>query len=169
MQIIVNAPRLYLREFSPDEEYLYLDLYADELVTKFVNERSAAERKLRFAEGLARYNDGSGLGRWAIFNREDNDFIGACRLEPTKQNAQCVELGYVLHQKYWGKGMGSELVKNLVDYAFNKTDTDKVLAFTHLSNFASQRVLEKTGFKRQENILKDGEELAFFKLTKALQ
>jgi ribosomal-protein-alanine N-acetyltransferase len=169
MHSIVNTPRLYLREFSPEEEHLYLDLYADEFVTQFVNERSATERKKRFAEGLARHNDGSGLGRWAIFNRDDDDFIGACRLDPTKQNALCVELGYVLQQKYWGKGIGSELVKNLVDYAFNNTGMDEIWAFTHLSNLASQRVLEKTGFKRQPNILKDGEVLVFFKLTKVPQ
>jgi len=166
MQTIVDTPRLYIREFNPEEEYLYLHLYADTSVTLFINERSATERKKRFAEGLARYNDGSGLARWAIFNQADNDFVGACRLEPGKQNNRCVELGYVLHQKYWGKGIASELVRNLVDYAFTKTDAAEITAFTHLSNFASQKVLEKTGFKRQENVINNGEELAFFSLKK---
>jgi len=169
LQIIASTPRLYLRTFNPEEEDLYLDLYADESVTQFVNERSAAERKKRFAEGLARHQGGSGLGRWAIFNRQDDDFIGACRLEPTIQNAHSVELGYVLHQKYWGKGIATELVKILIDYAFSKTATTEILAYTHPANLASQRVLEKSGFKRQDNIMKDGEPLAFFKLIKGLQ
>ncbi len=169
MQTVADTPRLYIREFNPDEEYLYLYLYADTSVTLFINERSATERKKRFAEGLARYNDGSGLARWAIFNQADNDFVGACRLEPNNQNMQCVELGYVLHQKYWGKGIGSELVRNLVDYAFTKTGAAEIIAFTHPSNFASQKVLEKTGFKRQENVIKDGEDLAFFSFRKAPQ
>jgi ribosomal-protein-alanine N-acetyltransferase len=164
---IIVTPRLYVREFSPEEEYLYLDLYADKAVTKFVNERSATERKRRFAEGLVRYSEGLGLGRWATFNPENEDFIGACRLEPTKQNIHCVEIGYVLHQRYWGKGIASELVKNLVGYAFNHTATTEIIAFTHPSNFVSQRVLGKTRFKRQENIVKDGEELAFFRFMKA--
>jgi ribosomal-protein-alanine N-acetyltransferase len=167
LQIKASTPRLYIRAFNAEEEHLYLALYADESVTQFVNERSAAERKKRFAEGLARCQDGSGLGRWAIFNQGDDDFIGACRLEPTIQNAQHVELGYILHQRYWGKGIATELVQILTDYAFSKTGTTEITAFTHPANLASQRVLEKSGFKRQDDIVKEGEPLAFFKLMKA--
>jgi ribosomal-protein-alanine N-acetyltransferase len=40
----------------------------------------------------------------------------------------------------------------------------EIVALTDLENIGSQRVLEKSGFIRMDNLLKNGEELAYFKI-----
>ncbi len=57
-----------------------------------------------------------------------------------------VEIGYALAPQAWGKGLATEAVTALVDAVFNLTGTPRLRANSRLGNFASRRVLEKTGF-----------------------
>ena len=164
MDILIKTPRIIIRKFVPEEEYLYIELHKDEQVTQFINKRTEEETRKRFKEGLALHDDGS--GRWAMFNASDSEFIGVCGLKPTDRGAGFVELGYTLHQKYWGKGIAGEMAKYLIAHAFTHTPVIEITAVTKPLNVASQRVLEKTGFTRRENIIRDGEELFFFRIKK---
>ena len=47
-----------------------------------------------------------------------------------------------------GKGYCTEAVQLMVDYLFLSKDTVKIQAATQVENIASQKILEKTGFKR---------------------
>ena len=57
----------------------------------------------------------------------------------------------------------SEMAKAMVAYAFEHNAAAEVVAVTVPANISSQRVLEKAGLIRVENIVRDGEDLAFFK------
>jgi RimJ/RimL family protein N-acetyltransferase len=48
-----------------------------------------------------------------------------------------------------GKGYCSEAVKIMVDYLFLSKDTGRIQAQTDPRNIASQKVLEKVGFKKE--------------------
>ena len=65
-----------------------------------------------------------------------------------------MEIGYVLVPTERGKGYCSEAVKIMVDYLFLSRDIDRIQAHTHVKNAASQRVLEKAGFKKEGTIRK---------------
>lgn len=56
------------------------------------------------------------------------------------------ELGYWLAEPFWGKGIISGAIKQIVDYAFNTFDIERVFARPFGTNLASQKVLEKNGF-----------------------
>jgi [ribosomal protein S5]-alanine N-acetyltransferase len=60
-----------------------------------------------------------------------------------KKNA---ELGYWLAEPFWGRGIMTQAVKQMIDFAFNTYDIDRVFARPFGTNKASQRVLEKAGF-----------------------
>lgn len=57
------------------------------------------------------------------------------------------EIGYWLGRKYWGRGIMTEAVKQLTDYAFKRFKLKRVYAEVFSFNKASSRVLEKAGFK----------------------
>ncbi len=64
------------------------------------------------------------------------------------------ELGYFIGENYWGKGIATEAVKQMVSYAFtNFPHLHKIYATPFDFNTASQKVLQKAGFER-EAILK---------------
>ncbi len=72
-----------------------------------------------------------------------------------KKNA---ELGYWLSQQHWGKGIMAAAVRELVKKGFSDFDLNRIFARPFGNNRASQRVLEKAGFKL-EAVITDG----FFK------
>ena len=57
-----------------------------------------------------------------------------------------VEIGYSVHQDWQGNGYATELVGELVKYAFEDTRVRRIVAHTTRQNLASCRVLEHMGF-----------------------
>ena len=75
-------------------------------------------------------------------------FVGA--LSP---DADSAEFGYWLAQSYRGRGLMPRVICTFSDYAFQQLRLHRLFATPFASNLASQRVLEKAGFKR-EGLLK---------------
>jgi [ribosomal protein S5]-alanine N-acetyltransferase len=77
-----------------------------------------------------------------------------------KKNA---ELGYWLAEPFWGQGIISNAIKQMVDFAFTTFDIERVYAKPFGTNIASQKVLQKNNFVlegRFEKVLfKNGEYL----------
>jgi len=66
------------------------------------------------------------------------------------------ELGYWLAEPFWGKGIITKAIAQMVEYGFKSFDINRIFARPFGSNKASQRVLEKAGFvleARFENTL----------------
>ena len=166
MQIIAETPRLIIRELSPEEENTFLDHYNDPEILHYIPKRSREERINIYRKAIASYNDKDALRIWGIFNKADSDFIGTCLLRPfTPANIQS-ELGYSIERKYWNQGIGAEMAAAMVKYAFEEMDSQMIVAVTVIENIASQRVLEKAGFTKMENLVRDGEDLAYFEVER---
>ena len=56
------------------------------------------------------------------------------------------ELGYWLAQPFWGKGIMTKAIGQMVDFGFSHYDINRIYARPFGSNVASQKVLEKAGF-----------------------
>jgi ribosomal-protein-alanine N-acetyltransferase len=60
-----------------------------------------------------------------------------------------LEIGYSLISSERGRGYCTEAAQIIVDYLFLSKETPCIQATTHIKNTASQRVLEKVGFRRE--------------------
>jgi RimJ/RimL family protein N-acetyltransferase len=60
-----------------------------------------------------------------------------------------LEIGYTLVPSERGKGYCTEAIVIMVDYLFLSKDVMRIQAQTDQRNLASQKVLEKTGFKKE--------------------
>ncbi|HFU4202591.1 TPA: GNAT family N-acetyltransferase [Streptococcus suis] len=89
----------------------------------------------------------SPLGVWALEDRESRQLIGVIRLEKLNEQARQAEIGYFLKKDYWGQGLMTEALKNLVYLSFYHIGIQRLLLITHLENKASQRVAQKAGFQ----------------------
>jgi len=73
------------------------------------------------------------------------------------------EIGYWLSERYWGKGIMTEAVGAMVEFAFTRTDLLRLFAGVFENNLSSMRVLEKNGFIREsvhkKAVIKGGERL----------
>lgn len=59
------------------------------------------------------------------------------------------EIGYFLGEPYWNKGIMTKAVKLVTDYGFKNLDIVRIHTGIFEYNRASQRVLEKCGFKKE--------------------
>ena len=66
-----------------------------------------------------------------------------------------LEIGYSLVPSERGKGYCTEAAKIMVDYLFLSKDTMRIQAQTDPRNVASQKVLEKIGFKKEGTLRKN--------------
>lgn len=57
------------------------------------------------------------------------------------------ELGYWVAAHYWGQGIATEAAQAVLDRAFNVCGISEVSATAAVDNVASQRVLDKLGFR----------------------
>lgn len=76
--------------------------------------------------------------------------VGFVKIEGHK-----TELGYWLAEKYWGKGIMTKATKLLTAFGFNKIGLKRIYARVYSFNKASQRVLEKAGYKLEGILRKD--------------
>lgn len=96
------------------------------------------------------------LGR--VYGVYDGDiFVGCCSLIPQQDVYRLnAEIGYWIGEPYWGKGYATEVVKLLLNVAFEELNLSRVYAYIS----ASMRVLEKSGFKKEaiikSSIIKEG-------------
>jgi len=65
-----------------------------------------------------------------------------------------LEIGYSLLPSERGKGYCTEAATIMVDYLFLSKDTMRIQASTEVRNAASQKVLEKIGFKKEGTLRK---------------
>jgi RimJ/RimL family protein N-acetyltransferase len=63
------------------------------------------------------------------------------------------EIGYWLSEKYWGKGITTNVLREMIKYGFETYKLNRIFALPLAKNEGSLRVLEKAGFER-EGLLK---------------
>lgn len=91
----------------------------------------------------------------------DNKVIGSIGVFRQENiHRQTAELGYYISEKYWGKGITTEAVKQICEYVFSHSDIIRIYAEPFAYNTASCRVLEKAGFQYEgtlrNNAVKNG-------------
>ena len=85
--------------------------------------------------------------KWFIIEKKDGSKIGSIGYFLTTGNL--LEIGYSLIPSERGKGYCTEAAKILVDYMFLSKSIPRIQTHTDVRNVASQKVLEKTGFKKE--------------------
>lgn len=70
------------------------------------------------------------------------------------------EIGYWLGEDYWGRGIATEVLTAMTEYAFAKFDLCRLFAHVFEWNPASARVLEKAGYtyegRLRKSVTKEG-------------
>ncbi len=89
----------------------------------------------------------------AVVDKKSNKVIGSFGFNNSWANndekfkdLMSVDIGYVLSKDYWGKGLMSEIVSEVLNYLFKNYDLDIITCSHFKENTRSKRVIEKSGF-----------------------
>ena len=146
---VLSTRRLTLRAATPKDVPAFRALLSVPEVTRFSNWPDApstteVERSLRWMSKV----HGSGKGcAWIIEISGSKALAGAIRFNSFEKKWRCGQIGYELHPDYWGKGLMTEAVRAVVACGHETFRLNRIDAWTMPGNAASDRVLEKSGFR----------------------
>ena len=102
------------------------------------------------SEWLARYDDGRRDGTregFAAVDADDGTFLGLALAPRIDSEAQTVELGYVVAAPARGRGVATEILRLLTEWAFSTLDAVRIELLISVGNPASKRVAERCGYQ----------------------
>ncbi len=153
----LETKRLVLRQMTMDD----LDFYFKHFSIKEIEEGSgypapkdlgaAREEVQRFIVDL--FENGLGY-RWGIAKRGEDDLIGTCGYYLWNREARKAVIGYDLEPDYWGQGIMTEALAEIIRFGFKDMNLNRVQVSTAPWNERSMRLIQRLGFKR-EGILRD--------------
>jgi RimJ/RimL family protein N-acetyltransferase len=152
----MNQPqteRLLFRRYEEKDREDFIRLFTDESVMKYVDKgvlnRAQAEA---FWQKLFAALYPQGYDIWAVFNKEDDIYIGHAGIYRRPAQPEDWELVYFLDPKFWGKGYATEMARKVVQYGFEELNLPQIYATVDDEHAVSIRVLEKAGmnFLRHE-------------------
>jgi len=91
----------------------------------------------------------------AINERETGEFVGAIGIMMESQHVENGRgnLGYFIHEKFWGKGYATEAAKAVLDFAFATIGLHKIVSSCLHENAASEAVMKKCGMIKEGDLL----------------
>jgi ribosomal-protein-alanine N-acetyltransferase len=98
-----------------------------------------------------------GFGLWALRDAASGEFVGRGGLEYNDiDGASVVEVAWVVMPSHWGRGLATEVAHTSVQMAFERLQVVELVAITMTGNIASRRVMEKSGFRYDHDIMHVG-------------
>jgi RimJ/RimL family protein N-acetyltransferase len=92
----------------------------------------------------------AGRDKWQFAVFFHDGLAGSCgTIRGEDVEAHTASVGYWLDPALWGRGLGTEMVGELVRHMREATDIEQLTAACFGWNPASRRVLEKTGFRQE--------------------
>jgi [ribosomal protein S5]-alanine N-acetyltransferase len=162
--ILLQTSRLLFRTHDERDESAFVEMHTDPEVRRYIGGRawSGDEAITRFRTrflGEPRQT----YGLWAAVLKSEDVYIGMCGLSgPPHREAH---LGYYIARPHWGLGLASEAARAFVDFGFGHLQLNRILADADKRNAASERILEKLGFRaNRDEILESGRIIRHFVL-----
>ncbi|MEZ0480384.1 GNAT family N-acetyltransferase [Planococcus sp. SSTMD024] len=103
------------------------------------------------------YKDGQS-GVWAIVYKESEKVIGIRSLVAWSNEHQKAEIGYVLNRKFWGAGVATEALQEILNYGFGVLQLNRIEGGCDLDNIGSEKVMLKAGMTF-EGVLRESERI----------
>lgn len=146
---IIETPRLRLRPWRMEDLQDFYDYAKNPDVGPWAGwkpHESLEESKEILSRWVAGKEDGFEL---ALELKGAGKVIGSLGVMSDGHRSEiesCKSIGYVLGKDYWGRGLMTEAVNAVMDYAFRVMKL-RLLTITHFTiNQRSKRVIEKCGF-----------------------
>ncbi len=162
--IILETPRLILREFVPEDLAGLYRLY-EESDTTYIDPLSEdPDEELVILKNYIHYIYGFyGFGLWAVCLKETGELIGRCGLHVMfiADDGE-YELGYMVSKHYEGQGYAAEAVRAILEYAKEDLEAPRVVVKIHKDNERSIQFAKHLGFQVFRKELTDQPEMRLF-------
>lgn len=181
MELVLTSDRLRLTPLLADDIDLAIEMFTDPQVVKYLGgPMSVAEIHAEMPTWLRRGGDGC-IGIWCVSDIGTGEKYGSTALLPMpveeddtdwslvvpgEMPAGDIEVGYFLKRAAWGKGIATEVCRRMLEFAFEETVLQEVVATVDSGNSGSRRVLDKCGFTHFGPMRAYGEDNPGYRITR---
>ncbi len=163
--ILLRTDRLLFRTHEARDEAAFIEMHTDPQVRRYAGGRawSPDEATTRFqTQYLGKPHRTYGL--WATVLKAEGTYVGMCGLSGMRPSPR---LGYYIARPYWGRGLASEAASAFVGLGLGQLGVTRILADADKGNSASERILEKLGFRMfRDELSEQGRIIRHFELRR---
>ena len=144
-----QTKRLVLRPIaSEDAEPIFTNYAQDTTVTRFLiwrPHRSRSDTEAYIARCVAAPREAEIT--YVLTDRDNGEVRGSFALRRAAPHR--LDCGYVLARRWWGRGLMTEVLAEVVNWALHQPSVFRIGAVCDVENVGSARVMEKAGMLRE--------------------
>lgn len=148
LELPLQTERLVLRSWKEADLVPFAAMNSDSRVMEFLPTCLTRAESDQLAGRICSAMRASGFGLWAVETRNSGEFIGYVGLLATNFEAHftpCVEVGWRLAHRFWGRGYATEAARTALEIGFTVFGLDAIVSFTVPRNVRSRKVMERLG------------------------
>lgn len=138
--------RIRLRPYRQADFEFFAGLIADERAMRHMGGVLSPEESRELFKRVMRPAAETGLELWAVEMQDSGELIGHAGLKPPESDG-AREILFVLSPNYWGRGLGTEAARLVLDYALNVAGCKRVIGTVDPDNAPSIKVLQNIGMQ----------------------
>ncbi|RDG31640.1 N-acetyltransferase [Oceanispirochaeta sp. M1] len=160
---LLQSSRLILRKISEQDREQMFRIRQDQDINHYIDRpplKSEKESQALITKIDAGIENDKWI-YWGIGHKESSELIGTICLWNFSEDKTSAELGYELLPDFQKKGLMTEALEAVIDYAFLTLHLKDLKAYTHRDNERSSRLLERFDFTVQENSSEESENMIY--------
>lgn len=159
---IAETQRLIIREETPADAERLHEIYQSPSIKRFLEPLFELEKEKKYLADYYKYiYTFFEYGLWHLELKDSHVSIGRAGLTPKtyEDGVKGAELGYVLDEAYQGQGYCMEACREIIKYAVEELELEKLFCLIRPDNIHSIRICEKLGFVYDKDIFSEGKNM----------
>ena len=151
---VLETERLSLRQFTVNDAEFILTLLNEPSFLRYIGDkqvRNLEDARQYILNGPVASYERNGFGLYAVELRESNMPIGMCGLIK-REELPDPDIGFAFLPDFWNKGFAFEAAAAVLQNAGERLRLERILAITSLDNEASIKLLQRLGFRFEQEI-----------------
>ena len=147
--IKINGDKIYLRNIElNDVSSAYVNWLNDSEINQYLETRYEDQTIDSVHKYVQKVIDTDNESLLAMCLHNNHRHIGNIKLGPINMTHKSAEISLFIGDKdAWGKGIATEAIYILSNYAFNTLHLNKLTAGCYANNIGSMKAFEKAGYK----------------------
>ena len=148
---LFESQRLGFRNWKESDIIPFAKMNSDLEVMQYFPQPLSREETINLVNRIHLHFEKWGFGLWAVEEKESEIFIGFIGLNYADFESSftpCIEIGWRLDSRFWGKGYASEGARLCLQKGFEEFNLKEIYSFTSVLNTKSENVMIKIEMKK---------------------
>ncbi len=148
--IELDTPRLRLRQWRDADRDPFAAMNQDAEVMEFFIAPDLRVQSDAAIDWWSAQLEEKGWSNWALELRSTGEFIGFTGLSVPRITfafSPCVEIGWRLSRRFWGRGYATEAARASLEAGFERIGLQEIVSLTTLANRRSRALMERIGMR----------------------